>query len=311
MYTMARRLRLLDTEGGVVEVTSRTVHGRFLLRPSPEVNDIILGVLGRAQRLFPVDLFAFVFLANHFHLLMRVLSALRMSQFTGYLKGNLAKELGRLHDWREKFWGRRYHSASIADSESAQEKHFKYILSNGCKEGLVDSPLEWPGVTSAPALVRGETTLEGHWYDRTAQYRARRGGERKIVTSVETVRLSPLPYLEGLSADERRQYMEDAVRDVEEQTREQRAEEKRPSLGVPAILKRDPHDKPESFQRSPAPLFHASTLEEYLAMKEARETITAAYRHAAERLRRGEDNVRFPEGTFPPPQPFVQMRAPP
>ena len=295
----------------MVEVTSRTVHGRYLLRPSPEANDRILGVLGRAQRLFPVELFAFIFLSGHFHLLMRVLSALRMSEFTGYLKGNLAKELGQLHDWKEKFWGRRYHSASVADSEQAQAKRFLYILSNGCKEGLVDSPLEWPGVSSAPVLYRGETTLEGTWYDRTAQYRARLRGEQKLFPSIETVHLSPLPFLEGLTVEQRRQFMVDAVRQVEQETREQRAEQKRPSLGIRRILQQHPHNKPESLERSPAPLFHATTFEEFLEMKAARNLVTAAYYHAAERLRRGEDAVRFPPGCFPPPQPFVQMRAPP
>lgn len=310
--SMARNLRLLDTEGGVVEVTSRSIHGRFLLRPSKEANERILGVVGRAQRKFPVDLFAFIFMANHFHLLMRVLSALRMAEFTGYLKANLAKELGRLHGWKEKFWGRRYHSASVADTEEAQAKRFFYILSNGCKEGLVDSPLEWPGVSSAPAFYRGETTLTGTWYDRTAQYRARlRRGEDKIFTSVETVHLSPLPFLEGLTAEQRRQFMVDAVRQVEEQTRAEREEKKTPVLGVPAILRQHPHDQPKSFERSPAPLFHASTTEERAKMREARAMITAAYRDAAKRLRKGEDNVRFPEGTFPPPLPFVHLRAPP
>ena len=36
-----------------------------------------------------------------------------------------------------------------------------YMISNGCKEGLVDSPLDCPGVSSAPTLYRGETALEG------------------------------------------------------------------------------------------------------------------------------------------------------
>ena len=308
---MARALRRLDTEGHVVEVSSRTLQGRYLMRPSAEVNELILGVLGRAQRLYPVEIFAFVFLSNHFHLLLRVLSALRMSQFSGYLKCNLSKELGRLHGWEEKFWGERYHSASVSDSEEKQESRFRYILLNGCKEGLVDSPLEWPGVSSAGALYRGERVLEGTWYDRTAQHRARVRGARRLYPRKEQVHLSTLPYLEGLTALQRQAYVVAAVREVEEQTRQQRLEEGRESLGARAILKQDPHGHPESFERSPARLFHASSYEELLEMKAARNAVTAAYREASARLRRGEANVRFPEGTFPPPQAFVQMRAPP
>ncbi len=38
--------------GRLVEVTGRTVQGRFLLQPSPEVNQAIKGTLGRAQRYY-------------------------------------------------------------------------------------------------------------------------------------------------------------------------------------------------------------------------------------------------------------------
>jgi hypothetical protein len=46
--------------GALVEVTCRTLQGRPLLRPSQELGDIVAGVLGRAQRLYPVDLVAFL-----------------------------------------------------------------------------------------------------------------------------------------------------------------------------------------------------------------------------------------------------------
>ena len=45
-----RPLRLFPEGGALVEVTTRTVQGRPLLRPTPELWDIILGVLGRAQK---------------------------------------------------------------------------------------------------------------------------------------------------------------------------------------------------------------------------------------------------------------------
>ena len=112
--------------------------------------------------MYGVALHTFCFLSNHFHLLGTVSSAEQMSLFTGFLKGNLAKEIGRLRDWRETFWGRRYHSASVKETEQDQVRRFLYILDNGCKEGLVASPLEWPGVSSAPALYRGRNNDARH-----------------------------------------------------------------------------------------------------------------------------------------------------
>lgn len=295
----------------MVEVSSRTLLGMYLLRPSREANERILGILGRAQRLFPVELFAFTFLSNHFHWLMRVLSSKRMADFTGYVKSNVAKELGELYDWKAKFWGGRYYSASVPDSEAGQRERFEYILSNGCKENLVASPLKWPGVSSAPALYRGETTLTGRWYDRTAEYHAKLRGRHELFPTTETVRLSPLPFLEKLTSQQRQAFMVDAVRRLEESTAARHDKEKSRALGARKILQRDPHDTPDDFRPSRAKPFLASSLEEYLAMKQVRDSILAAYRDASERLRRGEKNVEFPENTFPPAGPFVDPRGPP
>jgi hypothetical protein len=52
---MSRRLRYIPEGGALVEVTCRTVQSRFLLRPGPELNDLVVGVFGRAQRLYEGD----------------------------------------------------------------------------------------------------------------------------------------------------------------------------------------------------------------------------------------------------------------
>ena len=51
---MSRRLRFIPDGGALVEVTTRTLHSRYLLRSSPELDEIIVGVLGRAQRICQV-----------------------------------------------------------------------------------------------------------------------------------------------------------------------------------------------------------------------------------------------------------------
>jgi hypothetical protein len=48
-----------------VEVTTRTVHGRFLLRPSRDLNDLVIGILARAAERYDVGVVAFVALSNH------------------------------------------------------------------------------------------------------------------------------------------------------------------------------------------------------------------------------------------------------
>jgi REP element-mobilizing transposase RayT len=68
---MARRLRFIPP-GSLVEVTCRTMQGRLLLRPSPALRELTLGVLARAARLYPAEVDAFAPLSDHYHLLLTV-----------------------------------------------------------------------------------------------------------------------------------------------------------------------------------------------------------------------------------------------
>jgi hypothetical protein len=61
---MARPLRFVPANA-LVEITTRTIQGRLLLRPSPELTDIILGVIGKAQGLYGMAIHAFVLVSTH------------------------------------------------------------------------------------------------------------------------------------------------------------------------------------------------------------------------------------------------------
>ena len=137
----------------VVEVTSRTLQGRYLLKPSTPTNSTILGILGRALSMYPgVRLCEMVFLSNHYHLILIVEDEGILARFMGYLNDLIARKVGgRLHGWREKFWGRRYRSIPILDEEALVERT-RYIFRQGAKECLIDCPTAWPGVCSVRAL---------------------------------------------------------------------------------------------------------------------------------------------------------------
>ena len=161
---MSRRLRYIPEGGALVEVTCRTLHSRFLLRPSPALNDIVVGVLGRAQRKYPIRCCFFVFASGHFHLLLDVDDAHQLSRFMRYVNSNLARKIGRLVGWREKIWSRRYQAIVISNEEAAQTERLRYGLAHGVKEGLVEKVSEWPGVHGGRALMTGEA-VQGYWFD--------------------------------------------------------------------------------------------------------------------------------------------------
>src|SRR3954465_11169404 len=198
---MGRKLRYIPDGGALVEVTCRTLQGRLLLRPSPELNDIAAGILGGAQGLFPVELICYSLLSNHYHLIAWTKDAKRLSEFTGYFNSNLAREVGRLTGWTGKIWEKRYQPIPISGEEAAQVARFRYVLGHGVKENLVAHLREWPGLPCIRQLAAGEP-LTGIWYSHTQEYLARRKGEDADPDEhamTETVTFSPLPRCAPLS----------------------------------------------------------------------------------------------------------------
>ena len=198
---MGRRLRFIPEGGAVVEITSRTVGARYLLKPSEMLNEALVGVLARAQRFYRVPVHAVVFMSNHYHLLISVEDACQLARFMNYVNGNLATEAGRFNDWQEKFWGRRYQGIVVSNEEQEQVERIRYVLSHGCKEGLVAKPQEWPGVNSVNALLDG-APLKGLWFNRSRENSARTRGKafhRLEFATVETLQFQPLPCYKHLS----------------------------------------------------------------------------------------------------------------
>jgi hypothetical protein len=304
---MGRKLRYIPDGGALVEVTCRTLQGRLLLRPSPELNDIAAGILGRAQRLYPVKLILYSLSSNHYHLILWAKDAKRLSEFAGYFNSNLAREVGRLTGWTGKIWEKRYQSIPISDEEEAQVARFRYVLGHGVKENLVAHLREWPGLHCIRQLAAGEL-LTGHWYDHTQEHLARRKGEdadpAKHATT-ETVTFSPLPCWEHLSSEAYRERVAKMGLEIEEEAAARRKRTGVRPMGAAKILAQHPWTRPERVKKSPAPFLHAASKAMRQVFYEGFALFVAAYRTAAEKLKRGDPKPGFPLGCFPPALPFV------
>ncbi len=269
---MSRPLRhITEGEPVLVEVTCRTVHGRLLFRPSLPLNEITIGALARSKRRYGVRIISFSFVSNHFHLLLEVDNALQLSRFMGHFNSKLAREVGRLTGWREKIFGRRYQAIPVSPEEAAQLERFQYILAHGAKEGLVDSPRQWPGVHAVRALL-GEEELKGYWFDRTKEYAARHRREnfdRLRYATEELLTLDPLPCWRHLSKEERQRRVATMVAESEAEAATRREQTGIPSLGPAAILAQDPHSRPQRSKKSPAPFCHAASREWRRKLREA------------------------------------------
>lgn len=298
---MSRRLRFLPFPETLVEITNRTIHGRMLLQPTRHLREITLGVLGRAQRLFGVEIHAFVFLSNHYHLLITVRDVEQMARFVGYFQSKLAKEVARKTGWRDKIWARRYTAIPVSNETAAQVARLEYLLSQGAKENLVSDPADWPGAHSVDALLKG-VSLEGSWYDRTAEFQAKTRKQafgRDDFVESEVVELAPLPCWKALTVEA---HKAEVAKIVERVIQRARAD---PHRLRKILASQRPTDRPQFSKRSPAPWFHCSSKAVRVALRNAYELFLFAYRQAAKALREGDLTARFPAGCFPCPRPFV------
>jgi len=300
---MGRTLRFIPP-GSLVEVTCRTIQGRLLLRPSRDLNEIVLGILGRAARLYRVGIVHFVYLSNHAHLLLVPEDAEQLALFMNYVNGNLAREAGRLHAWRAKFWGRRYRAIVVSDEETAQVSRLRYLLAQGCKEGLVRNPRDWPGASAVEQLLDG-SPVRGTWFDRTAESRARRKARpgKYDHATTESFELTTLPAWAHLPKECSQQWIAEMVAEIESETRAALEASGRSPMGRRRIEGRHPHEIPAAPAVSPAPSFHAATRAARSRLIEAYRRFEEAFRRAAEQLRHGLPHD-FPAGSFPPHLPF-------
>lgn len=301
---MGRRLRYLPPDCHLVEVTNRTVQRRMLMAPSKQLRKITLGALGRAQRRYGVEIHAFVFLSNHYHLLVSVEDVRQLSAFVGYFESKLAKEIGRLTGWRDKIWARRYQDTPISNETAAQVARLHYILSNGVKEHLVAHPCDWPGASSARALLEGKP-LRGIWYDRTAEYNARMSKKSfrpADFATEEVVELTPLPCWRDEREETRRERVHEMITAIVASAQVDPNRMRKVLRGV------QPTDRPRPAKRTPAPWFHCASRAVRRQLMRAYSEFLGAYRDAAEALKRGELTAPFPDGCFPPPRSFVAVR---
>jgi hypothetical protein len=302
---MGRRLRFVP-ERTLVEVTCRTIQGRFLLKPFPGWREIFVGALAKAQVRHPVEIHAFVCLSNHFHLLVSPQDARQLAGFMRHLLSKLSIEAGRRHAWRGPLFQRRYQAILISHETPAQVQRLRYLLAHGVKEHLVNRVADWPGPHCGVALVAGEP-VHGMWPNRTRQWLARHGGQKFTPEELEescTLVLEPLPCWRGSTVEHRRASVREILEEIEAEAMNRRSDGGWPCLGAHAVLKQDPHGGPASSKRSPAPFCHAFTKRARRRLRSAYGLFCAAYREAAGRLAGGDRGASFPEGSFPPPIPF-------
>ncbi len=118
-----------------------------LLRPSPEVNQIIEFCLGLAAARTGVEIHAFCAMSNHVHTVATDAEG-RLPEFLHLFHRHVAVALNRLHGRQENLWsGQQTSVVELGDEQDVLDK-LAYVVANPTSAGLVRTPKEWPGVIS-------------------------------------------------------------------------------------------------------------------------------------------------------------------
>jgi hypothetical protein len=158
-------------------------------------------------------------------------------------------------------------------------------------------------------IIAPGSKLRGTWHDRSAEYRARATGKAvkpgKFTTTYD-IKLTPLPCLLDLTEDERQAHYRRVVGEVQAKAEAENKEKGRTPMTVEQILAQDPHSKPATTDRSPAPCVHATDDSTDQEFRVAYRAFVDAFRAGALRLRDRAKEIRemFPIGAFPPQLPF-------
>jgi len=306
------RLRFQPAEWTTHFVTQRNLMGYLLMRPTRRTNLIIAGCLAYSLERFGglIKLHAYVFLSNHYHLILSAKSQRDLSAFMAHFNGCLGKELGVIHDLHGKLWHKRYRSSPVLD-EGALEDRYRYLLAHSVKEDLVRHPSEWPGLHVYKQLCMGEV-VEGIWVDRTSLYYARqrvksdelKPQESEFTRGLTLTLAGPPPMWAELSDEQYRARCELLTQEAVVEHQQRRKAEGRGVLGAKRVLAQ-PIFKRRFTKRTPCPLCHTRVLELMREFKAAYWAFVAQFKEASCELRvalaRDEvaPAVRFPEGGVP------------
>ena len=296
---MAEPIRIYE-KSNVYFVTNRCFQQRFFFRPSEAVNRIILGCLARQVALHKIELFAFVFMSNHFHMLLSA-PFLNLSAFMRDFQSAVARELNRLHGREGKFFERRFSSEPVLDDEAFVDK-LGYTLNNPCQADLVRHVADWPGMSSWDYHNTGES-MQGKWLNRKELRRLRRkepDTPEEAAYETYELELSTPPIYEGLERTQAQQKICEVVDDAARKLQEARAKRRIKCAGPEKILARHWSDRPRDPKKSIRPLCHCSCPKRKEEHKDEIFETRSAFKAAMARYRKGHSDPRFPDGTFPP-----------
>jgi putative transposase len=131
--------------GSTVFIT-QVVQDREPIFRNPDYLALLKTILRNVRELHPFIMLGYVFLFDHFHLLIQPTGESNFSSIMHSLKFNFTREykkmIGLAPSQSMKFWQKRFWDHVIRDDRDF-ENHLHYIHLNPVKHGYVKDPRDW------------------------------------------------------------------------------------------------------------------------------------------------------------------------
>lgn len=287
-------------------MTGRAIDRQFRFVPDEETVQTIQYCLGLTLRDYSVQLHAFVWMSNHYHLVLTDVEG-ELPDFMRDLNSKISRALNAQRKIRGQNFARESYNLVVPADEDAILRHCVYTEANPCAADLVERATDWEGLSSAGMDYGEELTVHrpnfGLWspialeqdMDQTrARYRGSSDAPEKV-----TIRLVRPPCMQRASAKKVRKTIRAEVRSAEARASKDRQSENRRVLGMAKVKATYFKDSPEQAEAmfQSEPLVSGKDPEARQAIQHAYETFVHLYRQAWLAFKRNRDIV-FPHGTW-------------
>ena len=283
-------------------VGSKCADDQFLLAPTPKLRLLAMLFMAKVQELYGVEIVAFVFMGNHFHMILRIKNA-RLPAVMQTFKSGLAKAVNRLLGRRGTVWMERYDDDALLDDAAVATK-VHYTHANPLRAQLVARAEDYPGLSSWEAYARDLDSLTETFFDEEAWREAGADdSKRPAFTTSVTVKVGRPPSWDGLSPRERRAATNAciaAMRAEERQLDIERAQARTTLPPVSSIVEKNPRSRAKRPKRARKRKWASGTPEQVNEFRDAYREMLLAYRVASASFRATGILGPFPAGTYPP-----------
>jgi len=152
------RIKRAYVDEGLYFITAVTQQRRRIFADETEI-ERLRETMRQVKKIHPFTMRAFVFLHDHFHLMIRIGATTDISTVIHSIKRNYTLnykeawgENGRVTLWQKGFWDH------VIRNEQDFQKHLNYIHYNPVKHGYVTRPEDYPFSSYMEYIKRG-------WYE--------------------------------------------------------------------------------------------------------------------------------------------------